>query len=108
MAGGRIGRTYNLLVRVEAGNGLVGRGEAASAPLMTGDVLPGMITAVNNHLAPPVIGQDTLRRARCCSPCSFSAISRSRTMLRAGPGRGGQRKKGDPAACETAQIGRAH
>jgi hypothetical protein len=34
MAGERIERAYNLLVRIEAENGLIGWGEAASAPLM--------------------------------------------------------------------------
>jgi muconate cycloisomerase len=63
MAGERIERSTNLLVRVEAGNGLVGWGEAASAPTMTGDVLPGMVAAVNDHLAPLVEGKDALHRA---------------------------------------------
>ena len=36
MAGERIERARNLLVRVEAANGCVGWGEAAAAPLMTG------------------------------------------------------------------------
>ena len=63
MAGERIERALNLLVRVEAANGLIGWGEAASAPTMTGDVLPGMVAAVNGHLAPLVAGQDAMRRA---------------------------------------------
>ena len=63
MAGERIERSLNLLVRVEAANGLVGWGEAASAPTMTGDVLPGMVAAVNDHLAPLVAGQDAMQRA---------------------------------------------
>jgi muconate cycloisomerase len=63
MAGERIERSRNLLVRVEAANGLVGWGEAASAPTMTGDVLPGMAAAVNDHLAPLVAGQDAMQRA---------------------------------------------
>jgi L-alanine-DL-glutamate epimerase-like enolase superfamily enzyme len=56
--------------RVEAANGLTGWGEAASAPLMTGDVLPGMLAAVNNHLAPLVKGQDALRRAEIARRCA--------------------------------------
>ena len=36
MAGERIGRSQNLIVRVEAASGLVGWGAASSAPLMTG------------------------------------------------------------------------
>lgn len=63
MAGERIERSTNLLVRIEAANGLVGWGEAASAPTMTGDVLPGMVAAVNGHLAPLVEGRDALQRA---------------------------------------------
>ena len=63
MAGERIERSTNLLVRIEAANGLTGWGEAASAPTMTGDVLPGMVAAVNDHLAPLVEGRDALQRA---------------------------------------------
>lgn len=63
MAGERIERSRNLLVRVEAANGLMGWGEAASAPTMTGDLLPGMVAAVNDHLAPLIEGQDALQRA---------------------------------------------
>jgi muconate cycloisomerase len=63
MAGERIERSRNLLVRVEAANGLVGWGEAASAPTMTGDVLPGMVAALNEYLAPLVEGQDAMQRA---------------------------------------------
>jgi muconate cycloisomerase len=63
MAGERIERSRNLLVRVEAANGVVGWGEAASAPTMTGDVLAGMVAAVNEHLAPLVAGEDAMHRA---------------------------------------------
>ncbi|MBC7779762.1 MAG: hypothetical protein H7125_06590 [Proteobacteria bacterium] len=63
MAGERIERSMNLLVRVEAGNGLVGWGEASSAPVMTGDLLPGMVAAVDQRLAPLLLGEDALRRA---------------------------------------------
>jgi L-alanine-DL-glutamate epimerase-like enolase superfamily enzyme len=70
MAGERVECAHNLFVRVEADNGLVGWGEAASAPLMTGDVLPGMIAAVNNHLAPLVIGQDAFNRAEIARRCA--------------------------------------
>ncbi|HET6492925.1 MAG TPA: enolase C-terminal domain-like protein [Burkholderiales bacterium] len=74
MAGERIEHAYNLLVRVEAENGLAGWGEAASAPLMTGDVLPGMVAAVNAHLAPLVIGQDALRRAELAQRCARAML----------------------------------
>ncbi|MFN9130942.1 MAG: hypothetical protein ACK5V7_19225, partial [bacterium] len=52
MAGERIERSMNLLVRIEAEDGLVGWGEASSAPQMTGDLLPGMVAAVDTYLAP--------------------------------------------------------
>ena len=74
MAGERIEHAHNLLVRVEAENGLAGWGEAASAPLMTGDVLPGMVAAVNAHLAPLVIGEDALRRAELTQRCGRAML----------------------------------
>ena len=74
MAGERIELAYNLLVRVEAENGLVGWGEAASAPLMTGDVLAGMVAAVNNHLAPLVTGQDAMCRAELVQRCARALL----------------------------------
>jgi muconate cycloisomerase len=39
MAGEEVRRADNVLVRIESDNGLVGWGEAASAPVMTGDTL---------------------------------------------------------------------
>jgi muconate cycloisomerase len=74
MAGERIEHAYNLLVRVEAENGLIGWGEAASAPLMTGDVLPGMVAAVNDYLAPLLKGQDALRRAELAHRCTHALL----------------------------------
>lgn len=74
MAGERIEHAYNLLVRVEAENGLTGWGEAASAPLMTGDVLPGMAAAVRDYLAPLVAGQDALRRAELARRCARALL----------------------------------
>jgi len=74
MAGERIDCAYNLLVRVVAKNGMTGWGEAASAPLMTGDVLPGMVAAVNDHLAPLVKGQDTLARAALARRCANAML----------------------------------
>jgi len=74
MAGERIEQAYNLLVRVEADNGLVGWGEAASAPLMTGDVLPGMTAAVNSYLAPLVKGRDALDRAGLSRRCEHALL----------------------------------
>jgi muconate cycloisomerase len=74
MAGESIDRSQNLLVRVEAANGLVGWGEASSAPLMTGDVLPGMVCAINQYLAPLVIGADALRRAELGQRCAGALL----------------------------------
>lgn len=74
MAGERIEKSRNLIVRVEARNGLVGWGEASSAPLMTGDVLPGMVAAVNDHLAPLVVGQNALARAALGQRCSTALL----------------------------------
>src|SRR6185312_9310493 len=48
----------NLLVRIEAADGTVGWGEAASAPTMTGDTQGGLIAAVRDHLGPMLLGQD--------------------------------------------------
>ena len=53
MAGEEVRRADNVLVRVEADNGLVGWGEAASAPLMTGETLESIVSAV--HFLEPVL-----------------------------------------------------
>ena len=58
MAGSTIAEAHNLLVRIEAADGTVGWGEAASAPTMTGDTLGGLVAAVRDHLAPMLAGQD--------------------------------------------------
>jgi muconate cycloisomerase len=62
MAGVTIATADNILVRIEADGGLVGWGEAASAPTMTGDTLGGLVAAVRDHLAPLLIGRDALAR----------------------------------------------
>jgi muconate cycloisomerase len=56
MAGVVIAAADNLLVRIESDRGLVGWGEAASAPTMTGELLEGMAAAVR-YLAPALEGQ---------------------------------------------------
>ncbi len=56
----------NLLVRIEAADGTLGWGEAASAPTMTGDTLGGLVAAVREHLAPALIGQDAWMRPALC------------------------------------------
>ena len=57
MAGETVHRADNVLVRVEADNGLVGWGEAASAPVMTGDTLESIVSAVH-YLEPTLRGRD--------------------------------------------------
>jgi muconate cycloisomerase len=58
MAGETIATANNLLVRIEATDGTVGWGEAASAPTMTGDTPGGLVAAVRDHLAPMLAGRD--------------------------------------------------
>ena len=57
MAGEEVRRADNMLVRIETDTGLVGWGEAASAPVMTGDTLESLVAAVH-HLRPALIGRD--------------------------------------------------
>ncbi|MBI2296947.1 MAG: hypothetical protein HYU76_13160 [Betaproteobacteria bacterium] len=47
----------NVLVRLETADGIVGWGEAGSAPVMTGETLEGMVAAVR-HLAPRLEGME--------------------------------------------------
>src|SRR6201987_3658708 len=63
MAGVNIAHAQNILVRVEAKDGTVGWGEAASAPTMTGDTLGGLVAAVRDHLAPLLTGADAWEHA---------------------------------------------
>ena len=46
----------NLVVRIESDGGIVGWGESASAPIMTGETVESMVAAVR-HLAPYVAGR---------------------------------------------------
>src|SRR5262245_48789845 len=61
MAGVTITHAENVLVRIEAADGTVGWGEAASAPSMTGDTLGSLVAAVR-HLAPLMVDQDAWQR----------------------------------------------
>jgi muconate cycloisomerase len=72
MAAERITKADNLLVRIEAANGLVGWGEATVAPTMTGDTLAGMVAAVRQYMAPILIGADALNRAALAQRCRTS------------------------------------
>jgi len=56
MAGEEVRQADNVLVRLEAGDGLVGWGEAASAPTMTGETTASMVAAVQ-YLAPALVGR---------------------------------------------------
>src|SRR5262249_54132508 len=47
MAGEEVRRADNVLVRIETEDGTVGWGEAASAPVMTGEALESIVAAIN-------------------------------------------------------------
>jgi muconate cycloisomerase len=57
MAGEEVRRADNVLVRIAADNGLVGWGEAASAPVMTGETLESIAAAVH-YLASALHGRE--------------------------------------------------
>ena len=56
MAGETVARADNVLVRVESEDGVVGWGEAASAPIMTGETVVSMMAAVD-HMTPALLGR---------------------------------------------------
>ena len=62
MAAETVTHARNVLVRIEAQDGTVGWGEAASAPTMTGDTVAGLVAAVREHLAPLLAGEDAWTR----------------------------------------------
>jgi muconate cycloisomerase len=57
MAGEEVRRADNVLVRIETDTGLVGWGEAASAPVMTGDTLESLVAAVR-YLSAALLGRE--------------------------------------------------
>jgi L-alanine-DL-glutamate epimerase-like enolase superfamily enzyme len=57
MAGEEVRRADNVLVRIESDDCIIGWGEAASAPTMTGETVQGMVAAVL-HLTPILQGRD--------------------------------------------------
>jgi muconate cycloisomerase len=57
MAGEEVHRADNVLVRIEDDNGLIGWGEAASAPIMTGDTLESIVSAIH-YIEPALRGRD--------------------------------------------------
>src|ERR1700761_6212728 len=63
MAGVTISTAANVLVRIEADGGLVGWGEAASAPTMTGDTQGSLVAGIR-YLSHLILGEDAwMRRA---------------------------------------------
>jgi len=66
MAGVTVRQALNILVRIESADGTIGWGEAASAPTMTGDTLGSLLTAVRDHLAPLLIGENAWMRPALC------------------------------------------
>ena len=57
MAGEEVRRADNVLVRIETDDRLIGWGEAASAPVMTGETLESIVSAVH-YLTPILRGRD--------------------------------------------------
>ena len=55
MAGEIVERADNMLIRVVSDDGFIGWGEAAAAPTMTGETVPGMIAAVG-YMSPALLG----------------------------------------------------
>lgn len=74
MAAEKIVTAENLIVRIEADNGLVGWGESTVAPTMTGDTLPGIVAAVRKHMAPILVGADMRDRALLAQRCRASIV----------------------------------
>src|SRR5260370_33046552 len=66
MSGVTVADARNLLVRIEAADGTLGWGEAASAPTMTGDTLGGLVAAAREHPAPGLSRQDAPIAPRPC------------------------------------------
>jgi L-alanine-DL-glutamate epimerase-like enolase superfamily enzyme len=57
MAGVEIRQADNVVVRIESDTGVVGWGEAASAPTMTGETVESMMAAIA-YMIPAVLGRD--------------------------------------------------
>jgi L-alanine-DL-glutamate epimerase-like enolase superfamily enzyme len=56
MSGETIARADNVFVRIESDNGVIGWGEAASAPTMTGETIASMMAAIE-YLTPKLLGR---------------------------------------------------
>src|SRR5262245_43961576 len=57
MAGVEIRQADNVVVRIESDTGVVGWGEAASAPTMTGETVESMMAAIS-YISPAVLGRE--------------------------------------------------
>ena len=77
MAGVTIAHAQNLIVRIEAADGTVGWGEAASAPSMTGDTLGSLLAAVRDHLGPLLIDRDAWMRPALCRAMRHALLGNS-------------------------------
>src|SRR5690606_2305420 len=55
-------KVESLVVRMESNDGVVGWGEAASAPSLTGETWQGMVAIVRDHMAQYVVGRDARLR----------------------------------------------
>ena len=75
MAGVEIRRADNVMVRIEADNGVVGWGEAASAPTMTGETVESMMA--------PMPGWPSSKQWE--SPAGRSTWSSRHSMIRRRP-----------------------
>jgi L-alanine-DL-glutamate epimerase-like enolase superfamily enzyme len=56
MAGENVTRADNVFVRIEANNGVIGWGEGAAAPTMTGETIASMTAAIE-YLTPKLVGR---------------------------------------------------
>src|SRR5437870_5976848 len=56
MAGETVAHADNVFVRIESDSGVVGWGEAASAPTMTGETVESMMAGVS-YIAPALLGR---------------------------------------------------
>jgi muconate cycloisomerase len=57
-----VGVAHNVVVRIQADSGLVGWGEAASAPTFSGETQGSMVAAIDRVLGPTIRGEDPMRR----------------------------------------------
>jgi len=47
-----------VVARIETADGTIGWGECASGPMMTGDLIAGMVAAIRDLIAPALVGRD--------------------------------------------------